>query len=206
MTGISHAVAGITAGVIISDKFNINPIIGIGACTLGSIIVDIDAKHSLINKILIPLMRKYTNIIKIILGVGLQFTKIPMLMYLGCILILSSISAKLQLNVSLFGGLSIDEYHRTIFHSPELGLLLLGAPLLFYKINLVFTIPYIAGLLLHYFMDSCTDGGLYFIIFRIFIRMPIHFKSGNKIIEFAVVAGCLAFLIYFKGFTFFCKV
>jgi len=212
MTGISHATTGITAGIILSEKMNVNPLLSVGLCTLGSLVVDIDAKNSLINTLIFKLIKgrgklagaaayinKNKNLMKIVAGGLMQLSMNPVAKYIGFILILSSICNKFEVKFSLFGGVQVNQYHRTIFHDPVLGPLLLAAPLFMVDMSNTLRFVFIVGLALHYLLDSFTDGGLYSIVLRKFFRMPIHFKSGNKAAELILVSGCIAYLVYSKA-------
>lgn len=211
MTGLSHAAAGITAGLILSEKINADPLISAGLCVLGSLIVDIDSEESLINRLLMPTLSKNNrlsyisnyftknnNLVKIVIGACMQLASNSLLQYVGVILILSSICNKMEVRFSLFGGVQVNRYHRTIFHDPVLGTILLAAPLFLYNLQSFYIIPYMVGIALHYIMDSLTHAGLYSIVLRKFFRMPIHFNSSNKIAELVLISGCIAYLVYSK--------
>lgn len=215
MKGINHLIVGATTGVVISDKFNTNPIITIGLAALGSIIVDIDAEHSLINKVffrsitdkLNRLLRFKRNTklsvnqIKLVIGLAMLFISNLMVKYLGVLILLSLFSAKVRYKFSLLRGLEKYKYHRTIFHDPIIGTILFTVPLYLLNIPNQYKYPFLIGIILgHYLMDMFTEYGLPIYLLGIkHFRIPIiHFNSSNWIAEMLVTICYIGIVLLVK--------
>lgn len=199
MTGKAHLSTGLACGVIAAGLLDYDVMSVVGMCALGSIIVDIDAPNSMINKV-IPGSVKTKNFIKILLGGLLIFQKFyvtPIFKYIGVILILSAVCAGVEYRFSLFKGIERRVHHRTIFHDPRLGLLLLIVPLKFLKIANKLVLAYIIGLISHYILDWLTVYGLpLYGTKKRFIRSPVFFKSNNKLIEFIIMLSSVCVVLY----------
>ncbi|MGE4284894.1 MAG: metal-dependent hydrolase [Clostridia bacterium] len=214
MRGYSHALIGAATGILVSNILKTNYIETTAICTTASVLVDIDENNSLINQILFPINKNKRPILKATLGAamclfltpyGSIITKymgkmIPSLFmqqvigYLGLILILSVVSGKVEYRFSLFKGFEKREYHRTYFHNPIIGIIILAAPLFYLNISSHRIIAYIAGLFTHYLADSFTAYGLPRLSGVKPIRMPIYYHSDNTIIEMIIVAGYLVLM------------
>lgn len=198
MKETSHMLAGVATGILISEKFNINPMFSIGLSVIGSVIVDIDTKKSFVNKLLFPVKAQHRNILKTFISIILMLVPNNFVKYLGGILLLSVFSSKVEYRITLFGGVQKREYHRTLFHDPFIGCTIFIIPLLILKIPYTYIIPYLSGLLFgHYLMDSFTRYGLpsYVIRRRKPIRMPLHYNSKNKLAELIIVTIYITFTI-----------
>ena len=202
MTGITHLTVGATAGLLLSEKLNINPLIAVAVCGFASIVVDIDEEHSMVNKLL-RASPKHKNLLKIILGVlligskrMLGFNPVPdaMLFYLGIILVLSAICSHVEYRFSFSRGLQKRKYHRTLFHHPLVGFLLLLMPLTTISVPETVKTCYQCGIASHYLLDSFNPNGLPGFPLKKRIRMPITFKSGNIIAETGIVVFCGALI------------
>lgn len=193
MKGTSHIITGVVTGIQVSHYMPTNPALTIGIVTLGSLIVDIDEKHSMINRILFPGDTRTRNIIKwiiggILLAVGGSFHSLAFLQYIGAIILLSTVSSAIQVRLNLFKGIEIREYHRTLFHDPLIGSFLLTCPLYFLKIPNNIFVPFIIGIILHYLMDCFTIYGIPLILLNKRLRMPIiHYDSRNLFAEYLIV-------------------
>lgn len=188
MEGQSHAIAGIATGVAVMSAFQISPEIAIGTCLLGAMIVDIDAEHSKINKWLFPVNVKYRLMLKLFIGAILLVLPMEFGKYIGAILILSIISCKVSYKFSIWNGIQEFKFHRTIFHDPIIGGLILAAPLYMLNLSEAWTVPYICGLASHYILDMFTAYGLPLYLFKgKKLRFPIHYKSGNNLMEYGIL-------------------
>ncbi|KZL92810.1 metal-dependent hydrolase [Clostridium magnum] len=192
MKGQSHAIAGVVTGVALTHSMhlNINPIIVVAAALVGAMIPDIDEEHSKINKWLFPVSAKQRNIVKGLAGAILISSPIAVLKYIGIILVMSILSCKVNYKFSIWSGLHMFSYHRTIFHDPILGGLLLTVPLYLLSLPKEYIIPYACGLASHYLLDMCTSNGLaLYLLGGKRIRIPlITYKSGNDFMEYGLLA------------------
>lgn len=189
-------IVGAVTGVALSQNLNIPLTTAVGFATLGSIIVDIDEEHSLINKTITLGITRYRNIVKGIIGTAMLAYPMTLLRYIGALLLLSIISNKYELRFSIWSGPEIRQYHRTIFHDPIIGIALFIIPILILRLPKTFILPYMIGVILHYIFDSFTAYGLPLILFKgKTIRMPIYYHSKNYIIE-AVILCCYIGLLY----------
>ncbi|WP_160198048.1 metal-dependent hydrolase [Senegalia massiliensis] len=200
MKGTSHAIIGATTGYVLSGIIGSDLITTIGITTIGSIIVDIDEEHSTINKLLFPVGVKYRNYLKILIGLIMLLVPNTLCKYLGAIITLSAISSKVVYQFSLFGGFQKREYHRTIFHNPIIGGLILILPLYMLDVSYNYRIAFIVGIYIgHYLMDSFTTYGLPLFPLKRCIRMPIYFSSRNNIAEKFVVVSFIGVAIAFTN-------
>lgn len=205
MKGISHMVVGVATGMVLAELIGADPMKIVPLTTVGSLIPDIDKENSMINKAIVPFSTKQRNLIKTLLGialivVGLKGINSAMLQYLGVLVILSTISSKVEYRFSLFGGFSKREYHRTLFHDPIIGGIIFALPISILNIDIDYKIAFMAGVIFgHYLMDSFTTYGLPLYLFKKIIRMPIHYNSRNNIIETLIVAMYIA-VITFIGY------
>lgn len=229
MRGITHAAVGVSLGFMVSQHFDVNPLLSVVTCTVGALVTDIDEKHSMINKV-IPGGPRVKNVVKIVLGI-LLFTQMffELLLYpfqfyfllkltglqsfilflkgmllfkvIGLILILSAVCSKIEYRFTLFGGLKKRVYHRTIFHDPLIGGMMLTLPLLLFikDAGVAVLVSYDVGVFSHYILDSFTEYGLPFYLTGGRIRMPIYFRSGNKIVEFIVLVICIGYVTTYKN-------
>jgi membrane-bound metal-dependent hydrolase YbcI (DUF457 family) len=188
MKGESHAIAGIATGVAVISAFQISPVIAIGTSLLGAMIVDIDAENSKINKWLFPVNIKYRLMLKLFIGASLLVLPMDFGKYIGAILILSIVSCKVSYKFSIWNGIQEFKYHRTIFHNPLIGGLILVAPLYILNLSEAWIVPYICGLASHYILDMFTAYGLPLYIFKgKKLRFPINYKSGNNFMEYGIL-------------------
>lgn len=193
MKGLSHAVVGIATGVMLAEILGADPKIIIPMTTIGSLLPDIDEENSMINKIIVPIKTKHKNLVKSVLGgllivAGNRLFSSTLIQYLGFIMILSTLSKKVEYRFSLFSGITKREYHRTLFHHPLIGGLIFVLPIGILNINSHYKIAFIVGVMIcHYLMDSFTTYGLPFFPFKTSLRMPIHYNSRNIFVESAIV-------------------
>lgn len=188
MKGESHAIAGIATGVAVMSAFQINPVIAIGTSLLGAMIVDIDAENSKVSKWLFPVNIKYRLMLKLFIGATLLALPMEFAKYIGTILILSIVSCKVSYKFSIWNGIQESKFHRTIFHDPLIGGLILAAPLYMLNLTDAWTIPYTCGLASHYILDMFTAYGLPLYIFKgKKIRFPITYRSGNDFMEYGIL-------------------
>jgi membrane-bound metal-dependent hydrolase YbcI (DUF457 family) len=201
MKGMSHAVVGFTTGVLLAEMLGADPKAIVSITTIASLIPDIDEENSMINQILIPIKTKHRNPLKVALGLGMlavgyMFLHSILLEYLGAIIVLSTISSKVEYRFSLFDGLQKREYHRTLFHHPLIGGVIFIAPINVLEIPSDYKIAFMVGIVVcHYFMDTFTTYGLPFYPFKRVLRMPIHFDSRNSFAEFLVVTSYVAIML-----------
>lgn len=190
LKAISHAIVGAATGFILSEFTGSEIWATIGITVLASLIPDIDEEHSTINKILFPVKVKRKNYLKIGIGIGMMLINSTILRYLGVIILLSTISAKVEYRFSLFRGFEKLKYHRTLFHHPLFGGIIFIAPLIILNIPSYYKVAFIVGLIVgHYLMDSFTTYGLPLYPFRYKpLRMPIHFNSSNRLAEVLVIS------------------
>lgn len=197
MKGLSHSIIGATTGIVLSSKLGTDPLMTVGFTILGSIIVDIDEKHSTINKLLFPVPVAMRNIIKGAIGIGLFLTSQALLKYLGIILILSIVSGKLELRFNFLQGVHARVYHRTMFHDPIIGLGLLVIPLYMVSIPQQYLIAYTIGLATHYLADSFNEYGLpLYLLNGKKLRFPLSYSSTNFVAEYLIVTTYLGGIIY----------
>lgn len=206
MQGITHLAIGCVAGSLMSSVMHTDPILTEVICGLGSLVVDIDARSSLINKFIFKGDAKTRNLTKLLVGILLIFsyklqvegisTYKNFFLYLGVLIILSIMSTKVSYRFSLLGGIQKVERHRTIFHDPAIGILLFCViPFFVFKIgNIHIFIPFLVGVLLHYIADSFTAYGLPFYLTNSRLRMPIHYDSKNLIAEY-IIASIILFAL-----------
>lgn len=189
MKGSSHALAGIVTGIAISATISSNPFITIGLTTFGSLAPDIDEESSMINKILFPVSKNRRGIAKILVGAALLISNKPILKYIGLVLVLSMISARIRYKFSLWNGFQEFKYHRTFFHDPMIGVILLTVPLIGFQLPHEYITPYIIGLASHYFLDMFTAYGLpIYILGNKRVKIPfINYHSGNDFMEYALL-------------------
>jgi hypothetical protein len=190
MKGSSHAVAGAVTGIAISTTMHLNPITTIGMTLLGALIVDIDEEHSKINKILFPVAKENRWLVKALVGAAMIASQINSLQFIGIILLLSLVSARVKYKFSLWNGFQEFKYHRTFFHDPIIGGLLLTAPLYALGLSQALIIPYVVGVLSHYVLDLCTAYGLpLYLLGGKRLRFPIiNYHSGNNLMEYGLLA------------------
>lgn len=204
MKGTSHAVLGFTTGIVLSEILGADPRAIIPITTVASLIPDIDEENSIINQMIIPMKTKYRNHLKValglgLLGVGYMFLSSILLQYIGAIIVLSTISSKVEYRFSLFGGLQRREYHRTLFHHPLIGGLILIAPINMLDIPTDYKIAFMVGIIeCHYLMDTFTTYGLPFYPIQRTLRMPIHYDSRNSTAEFFVVTAYVAIMLIIR--------
>ena len=191
MKGQSHAIAGVATGVALTSVIHANPLITVGVALLGAMMPDIDEEHSKINKWLFSVSTGQRNIVKALVGAVLIVTPFDILKYVGIILVMSILSCKVNYKFSIWSGFQKFSFHRTIFHDPVLGAILLTAPLYILKLPQQYIIPYILGLGSHYLLDMCTSYGLpLYLLKGKRIRLPIiTYKSGNNIMEYGLLAA-----------------
>lgn len=188
MKGQSHAIAGIATGVAVMSAFQVNPVIAIGTSLLGAMIVDIDSENSKINKWLFPVNIKYRTMLKLFIGATLLALPMEFGKYIGGILILSILSCKVSYKFSIWNGIQESKFHRTIFHDPIIGGLILAAPLYMLKLPEAWTLPYTCGLASHYILDMFTSYGLPLYLFKgRKIKFPITYRSGNDFMEYGIL-------------------
>jgi membrane-bound metal-dependent hydrolase YbcI (DUF457 family) len=202
MKGSSHAVVGLTTGILLTNLISADPKIVISATVVGSIIPDIDEEHSTINKIMFPVKSKYRNILKALIGIGLfsyGYIYNEIIQYLGLVLLLSMVSAKISYKLSLFKGFQRMKHHRTMFHNPLLALLIFVFPAYQMGIQREYLVAFSVGLYLcHYFMDMFNTYGLPLYPIKRQIRMPLHYNSKYILVEYLIIGVYMvsSYLIY----------
>lgn len=202
MKGSSHAIVGLTTGILLTNIITADPKMVISATLVGSIIPDIDEEHSTINKMMFPVKSKYRNILKSIIGIGLfsyGYLFNEMIQYLGLVLLLSMVSAKISYKLSLFKGFQRIKHHRTMFHNPLLALLIFVFPAYQIGIQSEYLIAFSVGLYLcHYFLDMFNTYGLPLFPIKNQIRMPFHYNSKNIVVEYLIIGVYMvsSYLIY----------
>ncbi len=213
MKGITHLTIGCVAGLVISRTLQTDTFVTAAICGLGSIIVDIDARSSLINRIVFRGSSDTRNIIKLITGGLLFFSSLytpytpyflqvvskqhnGFLGYLGVLILLSIISTKVSYKISFLGGIRKLECHRTLFHDPSLGIIIFCIiPYFIFKVGTTHTfLPFFVGVFLHYLADSFTAYGLPFYLTGTRLRMPIHYASSNVFVEY-IISGVLILIL-----------
>ena len=188
MKGISHILAGAATGYAVSQTLGFDPVKTIGISIVAGLIVDLDAETSTINKMLFPLKGHLKDLLKIVVGCVLLLMPMFVLKYIGIIILISAVGSKLS---EIF-----NICHRGILHDPIVGSILFLLPLHLLSLDKYYCIPFICGLVSHYILDSFTEYGLPLFLIGKQIRMPIHFQTGNYVVE------CLL-LFLFIGFAIF---
>ncbi len=201
MKGISHAVVGLTTGAALAKVLEAEPTTIIAITTLASLLPDIDEENSMVNKLLVPIRLKHKNPIKAAMGsalfvIGRIIYQSAFLQFLGAIIVLSTLSAKIEYRFSLSEGFNKRAYHRTLFHHPLIGGLLFTVPLIAMDIHDNYKTAFLVGIVVcHYLMDSFTTYGLPFYPFKRVLRMPIHYHSRNTVAEIMVITVYITLVI-----------
>jgi hypothetical protein len=201
MKGASHTIVGLTTGVALTKVLEADPTSVIAITTIASLLPDIDEENSMINQLLIPIRMKHRNPIKVAMGlaliaIGYIFFQSVLMQFIGAIIVLSTLSAKIEYRFSLSEGFNKRTYHRTLFHHPLIGGLLFTVPLIAMDIHDDYKTSFLVGIVVcHYLMDSFTTYGLPFYPFKRVLRMPIHYHSRNTVAEIMVITVYITLVI-----------